>query len=176
MTAIQYSQSAPPVATPLKRPGVLVASTIATLVAGVFLLIGAVSVFVGGKEAMLPAAEEYFNRELGSIGLGQEMTDVAMAEVYKTISLRAGIGVFIAVLLLLAALAARNASPGGRAFLTVAVLLVGPFEIMVARDFAPPLLSTTGGIAVFVSFVAFVLAWLPPSGRFALNRAWARRK
>jgi hypothetical protein len=176
VSSIQYTQSAPPATTAVKRPGVLTAATIATLLSGVSLLIGAISVFVGGKQAMLPLAEEYFNKELGSLGAGQVISDRVMTEVYDTLSMRAGIGVFIAVLLLLAALASRNASPGGRAFLTVAILLVGPFEIMVARDFAPTLLKATGGFAVFVSFVAFVLVWLPPSGRFALDRAWGRRK
>ncbi|MEU5836645.1 hypothetical protein ABZ820_23650 [Streptomyces diacarni] len=168
---------------PVNRPLLLVFMFSAAALSALSGILSALMVYLGGKDLADQNVRNAVDSDPAAVGLPadtrsadlQRMSPTAWDDVVThwqdTMSARAAFAAALAVLVLVCALLARNASLWSRAALSVAVLLGGAFpHVLVLRDAPPTGLYVTSLAAPALAVVTVVLCWLPTVGRYAKAR------
>jgi hypothetical protein len=163
--------------------------TVITALSALCSLIGAIMVYGGGKEFTDEYLRQAMEENPEAVGLPEGMTasDVkgmsgalwteAVNDFQGTLSVRAGMAVFVALCLLLFAIFMLRT---GARWARVLITIVAVFQIILPHTFImgdePPddLFLTSFG-AVILGLVALIMVWLPPVGRFNKAHKQARR-
>nr|WP_243275153.1 hypothetical protein [Streptomyces albus] len=164
---------------PPKRPAVMTAMLSAAVLSALCGLIGALMVFVGGKDLADENVRKAVDSNPTAVGLpsGTDSADVKrfsatmwdgiVTDWHGTMAARAAIAAVLAVAVLLFALCCHAGAMWARALLTVVALLAAAFpHALVLRDAAPAGLYATSLGAIVLAVVTAVLCWLPPVGRY----------
>jgi hypothetical protein len=163
---------APAAALPPTRPKVLTLAVTTSLATGLLTLVAQALGLLGGKGAI----EDELTTALGADGdLVGGLVAAAVDEAYRTIQVRAGLGVFLAVVVLVLALASRNASRAARILLAVTLTVSALLTLVVVADVFPTAGVVAGALALLLTPVALVLLFLPPANRYRTARRAAAR-
>ncbi|MBA0052467.1 hypothetical protein E0L36_16565 [Streptomyces sp. AJS327] len=183
---MSYPQTAPrqdgavphPGAAPAKKPGAVVAMLVLTALAALSGALGALLVYAGGKDLADENIRNAVDNNPETVGLpagttaadikamSGPMWDEVISDWQSTMSSRAHIAMFFAVVLLLA-LAARRCAIWPRVLITLTVLIWFMFpHALVLRDDPPNSLFLASMAAVLVGFAALVACWLPGVNRY----------
>jgi hypothetical protein len=143
----------------------------AALVVAVTTLLTQMLGLAGGRAAV----EAELTSRLGddavlAAGLVDGLVTAAVDEAYRTIMVRAGIGIFLAVVALVLALLSRGASLVARILLTLTLLVSALLTLVVVADVFPTAGRLVGSLALLLTPVAVVLLFLPPVNRYRTAR------
>lgn len=170
-------------AAPPKKPGVLVALLVTTVLAALSGALGSLLVYAGGKDLADENVRNAVDSEPDLVGLPAGTTsadikhvtgslwDQVVSDWQGTMSARATIALVFAVGLLIFALGARSGALWARVLITVTVPIALCFpHALILRDAAPTGLAATSTGAIVLGLAALVLCWLPPVGRYKKAR------
>ncbi|GAA2059695.1 hypothetical protein GCM10009801_00600 [Streptomyces albiaxialis] len=165
---------------PPRRPAFVVVTFVVTMLSAVFALIGAIIVYSGGKDFVDEHLRKVMDENPEAVGLpaGIDASDVksmsgpiwndAVTDYQDTLTIRAGMAVFFAVLLLLfAVFVLRTGARWARVLITIvaAVQFILPHTLILG-DEPPDSLFLTSFPAVLLGLLALIFVWLPPVGRY----------
>ncbi|MFN0283337.1 MAG: hypothetical protein ACKVZ6_15360 [Kineosporiaceae bacterium] len=120
------------------------------------------------------AVEEELTSQLGDdADLVSGLVTAAVDEAYRTITVRAGIGIFFALVALVLVLLSRGASLVGRILLALTLLVSALLTLVVVADVFPAAGKLVGALALLLTPVAVVLLFLPPVNRYRAARRTA---
>ncbi|MFI8848986.1 hypothetical protein [Streptomyces sp. 891-h] len=168
-----------PAVGPVRRPGLVVVMLAVTVLSALSGAVGALLVYVGGKDLADENVRKAVDSDPAAVGLpaGTTAADVKqltgtawdgiVTDWESTMSARATIALVLAVAVALFALFARTGAIWARVLLSVFAVLAAAFpHMLVLRDAAPTGLYATSLGAIVLGLLAVVLCWLPPVGRY----------
>ncbi|WP_019359086.1 hypothetical protein [Streptomyces sp. AA1529] len=179
-TPSSFPDSGHPAGQPVRKPGVLVALLAATALSAVSGAVGALLVYVGGKDLADRNVRNAVDGDPTAVGLpaGTDASDIAemtriawddvVTEWQSTMSARAAIALALALALLVAGLfVGSRCTLWARILLTVLAVGGAAFpHLLILRDAAPAGPYATSLIAAAPALLAAVLCWLPQVGRY----------
>ncbi|MFJ5953131.1 hypothetical protein [Streptomyces noursei] len=163
----------------LRRPGTVNATVACSIASALGTFAGALAVVAGGRPLAERNVEQAVQEDPQLLGLpaGTTTADLkAMAgpawealvgDRFGTLLARGVLASSLGLCLLVFGLYAGRASVWSRVMVTVSAVLVVPVHTLVWYDFPPPSVTTATLPALATAVAAVVLAWLPPSGRYA---------
>lgn len=166
----------------LKRPRTLVALLLTTVLTSLAGIVGAVIVFIGGRQAAETAVIAAFHRDPTALGLSDGMSlesvkqlsgglyESLIDEASSTLTARAGVALFFGAWLLVAALCARNAARTARAFITAGAIMTIALDLLIVVDISLDAVTALSFVSIALSLVVVALCWLPQNNRFARAR------
>lgn len=125
-------------------------------------------VFSGGQRLAEDNVREIVDADGGTLGIPQSsgpLWDGLVSDRHGTLTARAAVVVFLALMLLLATLLARHAARWARALLTLTALLTLVPHLLIVTDHAPATVSTCSRAALGCALVLALGCWLPPVER-----------
>jgi hypothetical protein len=152
------------------RPKTLMVMTVASFVAVIGALGGALVTFAAGKSML--------STELQNLApsASKQAADLLAAAAYPTLSHRAILAVVVGIILAVLAFVARGGRTGARIGLTVALLVTAAVMLLNVRDGGVPgLIRGLDGVAMIAAIAGIVATWLPANGRFASEQKAARQ-
>ncbi|MEW2454068.1 hypothetical protein [Streptomyces albus] len=165
---------------PTRRPVPLVAMLCAAVLSALSSALGALMVYLGGKDLADENVRKAVASDPSAVGLpsGTRPADIArmagtawdsvVTDWQGTMSARALLAAALAVALLLCALSARSGNRWARLALTLVALTAAAVpHVFILRDAAPVILHATSLCAAVLAVAAVVLCWLPSVGRYA---------
>jgi hypothetical protein len=153
-------------APPPSRPTTLNLAFFGALLSGLLGLVGSILLYTGAHDVAVKQGVGADNAD----ALGQELTDSIVSDAVHTLQLRGISGIVSAALIVVFALAARNAATWARVVLTV--LLVGGLCAggVAVADIAPAATKGLDVTAIVLNVVVVVLLFLPPTNAYAKAR------
>jgi hypothetical protein len=156
------------------RPGTLTATVLSTGLAAFLGLAGALVTFTAGRSMLRSTVMNAIGAKTlgGATGLVNATVDVA----YQTLQSRATMAVVMFLVLAALAFFTFGGRTGVRIGLTVALLAATAIWLANVRDGAVPgPIRALDGAAMLLALGAILLAWLPPTQRFASSSKALRR-
>ncbi|MEW2220317.1 hypothetical protein AB0939_13630 [Streptomyces sp. NPDC006990] len=165
---------------PLRKPGAVVALLAATALSSFSGAVGALLVYVGGKDLADRNVRNAVDSDPTAVGLpaGTDAADIAeltriawddvVTEWQSTMSARAAMALALALALLVTGLfVGSRCTLWARILLTALAVGGAAFpHLLILRDAAPAGPYATSLIAAALALLAAVLCWLPPVGRY----------
>lgn len=156
------------------RPGALTATVLSTGLAAFLGLAGALVTFTAGRSMLRSTVVNALGTQ--SLGAATGLVNDAVDIAYKTLQSRATAAVVMFFVLAALAFFTLGGRTGVRIGLTVALLAaVGIWLTNVNDGGVPGLIRALDGAAMLLALGAIVLAWLPPTRRFASHGKALRR-
>jgi hypothetical protein len=168
--------SSRPASASFSRPATLLAAIGAAAVAGLAAIINGAMVIVTGPDIMIDIAAKAaglsrseMETSLGGGAQGVESFKSLAADDYQILKTRAWAALICGALLLIFGVLMRKAALWARILVTLSALATAGFSLLTATrsDEGTVLMITLGWIAVLISVVAVVTAWLPANFRYA---------
>ncbi|HKD97850.1 MAG TPA: hypothetical protein VKB69_09640 [Micromonosporaceae bacterium] len=145
------------------RPATAAVAFFGALAAGLFTVIGSVLLIAQAKDV---AAQSVKDLGADPTGLFQSVVDDAADKLHS----RGILGLAFGILVVAAAVLARNAATWARVVLSVVLVVEIFIGAVTARDIAPGGTKVLDGLAIVLALVAIVAAFMPATGRFAKAR------
>ncbi|MEU8386323.1 hypothetical protein [Streptosporangium sp. NPDC048865] len=152
-----------------RRPGTLLAATLATAVTAASMLASAAVSLVAGRSLLRDYVHEELGVEAGSEAVGA-VVDTAVEAAFGSLQARAYVWLFLAAILVLLLLPVRGGRTWARVVLSVlapAVVLLGVRDL---TDMVSPVTGALAALATLGALLAVVTCWLPASNRYARAR------
>ncbi len=152
----------------LTRPVTVTLAFLGALVAGAVSLLGAILLMTGATDAVMAQAAADLGVDPATLTAATSPGDFDSAA--NILHSRALIAIVISVVVLLLALAARNAATWARLVLTLALLASVGLSFVVVRNVAPTATKLLDIVAILLSLGAVVVLFLGPTNRYARAR------
>ncbi len=159
---------AAPARTVATRPMTATLGYLGALAAGVFSIIGAVLLMVDAKELATRTTADVLGTD--PTGAGDDLVQGVIDDAAHTLVVRGILCLVFGALIVVFALAARQAALWARILLILVLLGGVGADLIVARDVAPAATKALDVIAIIVSLVVIVLTFLPATNRFGAAR------
>jgi hypothetical protein len=176
--AAPYAPPRPPA--PTSKPATLAISFWLSVVVAVLSIAGALIMIFNGKDTIRAYVEKSVSDTLGTT-VSPDIINATVGDeldtAYNKLVVKAVIGLVVAVLILVFALVARNASTPGRVLLTIALVVgmcAGSGLQLQDMDVNPGATIAIASVTPLLSLIAIVCAFLPATNRYAQARKLSR--
>ena len=157
-----------------RRPGTLLAVTLATAVTAVSMLSSAAFSLIEGRSLLRSYVSDELGFEADSEAVGS-VVDTAVEAAFGSLQARAYVWLFLAAILVLLLLPVRDGRTWARVVLSVLTPVVVLLGLRDLTDMVSPITGLLAALAVLGVLVALVACWLPATNRYVRTRKQARQ-
>ncbi|WP_440104383.1 hypothetical protein [Streptosporangium sp. H16] len=157
-----------------RRPGTLLAATLATAVAAASMLSSAAVSLIAGRSLLRSYVRDELGVEVGSDAVGS-VVDTAVEAAFGSLQARAYVWLLLAVIFVLLLLPVRDGRTWARVVLSVLTPVVVLLGLRDLTDMVSPITGFLAALATLGALLAVVTCWLPATNRYVRTRKQSRQ-